>query len=54
LDDLANTAREMILRLFDDGVLDEDEATLALLSISLGVRHMQTQHAERSDGAPAG
>jgi hypothetical protein len=52
LDDLAINAREAILRLFDDGLLNEDEATFALLAISLGVSHMQTRRAERRDGVP--
>ena len=47
LDELASNARQEILRLFDAGVLDEDEATLALLAIWLGVRHMQTRHTDR-------
>ena len=48
LDDLASNARQEILRLFDAGLLDQDEATLALLAIWLGVRQMQTRALKRA------
>jgi len=37
-DDPVRAARDAIWRLFDDGLIDDDSATLALLAIDVGVR----------------
>jgi hypothetical protein len=46
-------AEDAIWRLFEAGRIDEDDATILLLTIAAGVLRMQAA-AERRDGGPAG
>jgi hypothetical protein len=54
LADPVDAARHAIWLLFEDGQLDEDRATDALLAIDVGTRRMKRRRAraERSEGAP--
>ena len=49
--DAVTEARVAIWHLFEDGLIDEDHATEALLAIGVGLQHVRDSSAERSDGA---
>jgi hypothetical protein len=55
--DAVTEAQVTIWHLFEDGVINEDHATEALLAIAVGVQRVRAgsaASAERSDGALAG